>query len=400
MEVRSLDKTYRNGTRANRDISLTVRRGELLGILGPNGAGKTTLVRQITTELVPTAGEVRVFGIDAVAHPNRVKGLMGVMPQEANLYYQLSVWHHLRIFGKLRGLPRRQASSRAEEVIADLGLHEHRDKAANELSGGLRRRLLLGIAALAAPPLMVLDEPSAGLDPEARRDLWELLRGYRRRGVTVPLTTHYMEEAEVLCDRVGVIQDGSLLALDTIANLRADHGFEYKIGYEADDRTRTVYGADDRALVQQVLLRMDERTAIESAAIKSGAAGFVGALTKGYDTMLGRSFDESGQDISAGQWQRLASARAYFREASVLVLDEPTAALDAKAEVEVYKRFRDMSQGKSVLLISHRLGSARLADRIVFLDGGRIVEQGTHDELMALKGAYAKLYSIQADWYH
>ena len=252
VEVRGLDKTYRNGTHANRDISLAVRRGELLGILGPNGAGKTTLVRQITTELVPTSGDVRVFGIDAVAHPNRVKGLMGVMPQEANLYYRLSVRHHLRIFGKLRGLPRREASKRADELLSDLRLEEHRDKGADELSGGLRRRLLLGIAALADPPLMVLDEPSAGLDPESRHALWDLLRDYRRRGATVLLTTHYMEEAEALCDRVGVIQDGRLLALDTIANLRADHGFEYKVTYELDDRTHTVYGADDASLVRQV----------------------------------------------------------------------------------------------------------------------------------------------------
>ena len=152
-------------------------------------------------------------------------------------------------------------------------------------------------------------------------------------------------------------------------------------------------------LFRPSLARLDERASIESAAVKGGAASFVLSLPNGYDTMLGRSFDEDGQDISAGQWQRLASARAYFREASILVLDEPTAALDAKAEVEVYKRFRDMSEGKSVLLISHRLGSARLADRIVFLDDGRIAEQGTHDELIAMKGAYAKLYSIQADWY-
>ena len=122
-------------------------------------------------------------------------------------------------------------------------------------------------------------------------------------------------------------------------------------------------------------------------------------LSAQYETSLGRAFDEKGQDLSAGQWQRLASARAYFRDASVLVLDEPTAALDAKAEVAVYRQFRDMSQGKSVLLISHRLGSARLADRIVFLDEGRIVEEGSHDELLADGGRYARMYSVQAEWY-
>ena len=147
------------------------------------------------------------------------------------------------------------------------------------------------------------------------------------------------------------------------------------------------------------LPRADDEAAIVSAAVKSDADGFVAALPSRYETVLGRAFDENGQDISAGQWQRLASARAYFRDASVLVLDEPTAALDAKAEVEVYRRFRDMSQGKSVLLISHRLGSARLADRIVFLDGGRITEEGPHDQLMALGGQYAGMYTVQSEWY-
>ena len=147
------------------------------------------------------------------------------------------------------------------------------------------------------------------------------------------------------------------------------------------------------------LSRADDKAAMVSAAVKSDADGFVAALPSRYETVLGRAFDENGQDISAGQWQRLASARAYFRDASVLVLDEPTAALDAKAEVEVYRRFRDMSQGKSVLLISHRLGSARLADRIVFLDGGRITEEGSHDQLMALGGQYARMYTVQSEWY-
>ena len=252
VEVKKLSKQYKNGTWANREISLTVEPGEMLGILGPNGAGKTTLVRQITTELLPTSGEVRVFGIDAVSHYNEVKGHMGVMPQEAQLFFGLSVRHHLRIFGKLRGLSARMASRRAEELIADLRLEEHRDKPAHELSGGLKRRLIVGIAALVDPPLMVMDEPSAGLDPESRHELWDLLLGYRRKGSTVLLTTHNMEEAEVLCDRVGIIQDGRLLALDTVDNLKAAHGFEYKIAFEVGEKTETIYGSTDEELVEQV----------------------------------------------------------------------------------------------------------------------------------------------------
>ena len=252
VEVSNLTKRYRDGTWANRDISFTVQAGEFLGILGPNGAGKTTLVRQITTELIPTAGHVQVFGIDALSQPNEVKRYMGVMPQEAGLSFGLSVRHHLRIFGKLRGLPAKLASRRAEELISTLGLQEHRDKSADHLSVGLRRRVLLGIASVVNPPLMVLDEPSAGLDPEARHNLWDLLRNAHRSGTTVLLTTHNMEEAEVLCDRVGIIQDGSLLTLDTVESLKAAYGHQYKIIFDSAAGTETVYGSDDRALVQQV----------------------------------------------------------------------------------------------------------------------------------------------------
>jgi ABC-2 type transport system ATP-binding protein len=252
VEVRSLNKQYKGGTWANRDLTLSAIRGEILGIVGPNGAGKTTLVRQVTTELLPTSGEVRVFGIDAVARPREVKGLMGVMPQEASLYWGLSTHHQLRIFGKLRGLPARLARRRREELIADLGLEEHRRKSIEALSGGLRRRVLLGIASVADPPLLILDEPSAGLDPEARHGLWELLRRYRQEGKTVLLTTHYMEEAEELCDRVAIIQDGSLLALDTVGNLHAAHGYRYKITFTTTVGTRSLHGNDDRQLVARV----------------------------------------------------------------------------------------------------------------------------------------------------
>ena len=268
VEVRNLNKRYKDGTRANRDITLTIERGELLGIVGPNGAGKTTLVRQITTELLPTSGEVRVFGHDVVTEPSVVKGYMGVMPQEANLYWRLTVRHHLRIFAKLRGLSRRAASRRADELISDLRLEEHRNKPQETLSGGLRRRLLLGIASLAEPPLLVLDEPTAGLDPRSRHDLWDLLRSYKRRGAAVLLTTHNMEEAEALCDRVGIIQDGLLMALDTVDNLRAAHGFNYKVTYESSGRTVTLYGADDRSLVQKVQAEGYDQYAVSRATLE------------------------------------------------------------------------------------------------------------------------------------
>jgi ATP-binding cassette, subfamily B, bacterial len=138
---------------------------------------------------------------------------------------------------------------------------------------------------------------------------------------------------------------------------------------------------------------------IEAAARASGADAVLAQLPQGADTPLGKEFDPGAHDLSSGQWQRLALARAYLRDAPLVVLDEPTAALDARAEVEVYRQFRDVSHGRSVVLISHRLGSARLADRILVLEHGRVVEQGSHAELVARGGRYAEMYRLQAAWY-
>ena len=255
LEVLNLGKRYQGGLWANRGISFTGNPGEILGILGPNGAGKTTLVRQITTELVPTEGAIKILGHDVVGEPDKVKALLGVVPQATSLFAYLTVHQHLRIFAKLRGIQPKEAKHRADQLIVDLDLSDHRNVMIEKLSGGLARRVMVGIAAIAEPPVMVLDEPTTGLDPQSRRNLWAVLRGYRERGAFVLLTTHSMEEAEVLCDRVGILRGSRLLALDTVANLRADYGFQLKITYFPDGLKMdgvTLYGADDQELVAKV----------------------------------------------------------------------------------------------------------------------------------------------------
>ncbi len=278
--VQNLNKRYKGGVWASRDISMSLQPGETLGILGPNGAGKTTLIRQITTELIPTSGTIHVLGNDAVQEPNKVKSLLGIVPQEGTLFDYLTVYQHLNIFGKLRGYSGRDAARRAEELVEELRLTEHRDVAIKKISGGMRRRILVGIAALAHPPLMVLDEPTTGLDPQSRRDLWVQLRRYKKTKTSVIITTHYMEEAEQLCDRVGIILDGRLMALDTVANLRDSYSYEYKITYSAngsEDEFKTIYGADDQELMERVRALRGEnftlsRTSLEDVylAITSG----------------------------------------------------------------------------------------------------------------------------------
>ena len=229
--VRDLVKVYRDGTEANRGISLEVRRGEVVAIVGPNGAGKTTFLRQLTTELRPTAGSVTVFGVDAVAEPERAKRAMGITPQEAGVFERLTVREHFELFARLKHLSKLKSREAAQEVIAELGLMAETNKSVGALSGGQRRRILIGLALLGRPPLLVLDEPTTGLDPSSRRAVWGVIRRAVSQGATVILSTHYMEEAERLSDRIGVIAAGRLIAFDTLDDLLARMDRSYRLSY-------------------------------------------------------------------------------------------------------------------------------------------------------------------------
>jgi ABC-type multidrug transport system ATPase subunit len=219
VRVRGLIKRYRDGTEANRGIDLDVRRGEILSILGPNGAGKTTFLRQITSELRPTSGSIEIFGLDAIAQPQEVKRSMGITPQEAGVFETLTVREHLELFASLKGLAKDKARKSATEIIHQLGLERETNRRVGRLSGGQRRRILIGLALLGSPPLLVLDEPTTGLDPVSRRTTWEVIRKAVSRGATVILSTHYIDEAEHLSDRIGIISEGRMIALGTLEEL-------------------------------------------------------------------------------------------------------------------------------------------------------------------------------------
>jgi ABC-2 type transport system ATP-binding protein len=213
----------RYGDRAALDgVNLAIAEGETFGLLGPNGAGKTTLVRLLATLARPDGGRLLVGGHDTVADAAQVKRLLGVVFQENNLDRDLSPRQNLDFHARLHRLP--DAPSRVAAMIERLGLTERADHPVDRLSGGMRRRLVIGRALLTAPRVLLLDEPTTGLDPAIRRDLWDLVRQIRAQGCTIVLTTHYVEEAETLCDRVGIINRGRTIALGTPAELIGRHG--------------------------------------------------------------------------------------------------------------------------------------------------------------------------------
>ena len=238
LDVRGLCKTF--GTiRAVDAVSFAVKPGELYGLLGPNGAGKTTTISIIAGLLKPDAGEIFIGGNPFWSDPQRAKRIMGVVPQELAIYEELTGRENLEFWGRMAGLSTGEAKSRAGELLEALSLTDRAKDAVKTYSGGMKRRINLGCALLHRPQLLLLDEPTVGIDPQARLNILEFIRGLRSSGTAILYTTHYLEEAETLCDRISIIDHGRLLAEGTLKQLQERLGGGRVFVLEADLKTAT-----------------------------------------------------------------------------------------------------------------------------------------------------------------
>ena len=217
LSVKKLNKIYRKNIHALKDLNLEVKEGEILGLLGPNGAGKSTFINILAGVTDKTSGEVIVWGFDLDKNPRQVRVSLGIVPQEINVDPFFTPKKLLDLQAGLFGVKKKD---RITDTVLDLvALKDKSNSYTRNLSGGMKRRLLIAKALVHNPPIIILDEPTAGVDVELRKNLWENIRSLRKLGVTIILTTHYLQEAEELCDRVGIIHKGNLIALDTTENM-------------------------------------------------------------------------------------------------------------------------------------------------------------------------------------
>jgi ABC-2 type transport system ATP-binding protein len=224
LQITDLVKRYPTGTEALKGVSLEIAEGEFFGLLGPNGAGKSTLIHCATGLAQPTAGEIRVFGHDAIDHYQEARVAVGLAPQELNIDFFLTVEETLDYHAGYFGMPKRERRERTKELLEVFSLTEKRDERTRNLSGGMKRRLILARALMHRPRLLILDEPTAGVDIELRLELWHYVQRINGEGTTILLTTHYLEEAEQLCSKIAFINDGEIVAQGSSRELANRYG--------------------------------------------------------------------------------------------------------------------------------------------------------------------------------
>jgi ABC-2 type transport system ATP-binding protein len=274
IEATSLALTYPDGTEAVKNVSLVVPEGEFFGFLGPNGAGKTTAIKTIVTLLRPTNGRVEVFGRDVTDHPHAVRERIGYMSQETSIDPQLTARENLAFAAEVHHVPRAERAERIDELLDLVDLVDVAEKPADTFSGGMKKRLDAATALVHDPPMVFLDEPTTGLDPRARHHLWEYFREISDRGTTVFLTTQYLEEADELTERIGVIADGEIIATGAPADLKAEVGGDV-LSVELANADETTRERGRRAVTTAGLLTEDEtvNTTDAGIAVASPRAG-------------------------------------------------------------------------------------------------------------------------------
>lgn len=241
IELKSITKQYPGaGQKALDQVSLTIASGEFFGILGPNGAGKTTLISILSTLLLPTEGTVLIDGALLSRSRLDIKRKLALITQHNSLRNDMTLMEIMELQGRLYGMPRAQILQRSQELLSFCGLLEHRGKTVRKLSGGMKRKLMLCRALLTQPEILILDEPTIGLDPASRRQMWDLLKTLNRQGMTILLTTHYIDEAQYLCQRIALIQQGRVARLDTPEALVEELGTTAVDEFDGD-RTRSAF---------------------------------------------------------------------------------------------------------------------------------------------------------------
>jgi ABC-2 type transport system ATP-binding protein len=284
--IRTIDltKIYTGTVRAVDTLNLTVFQGEIFGLLGPNGAGKTTTASMLTTRTIPTHGQAFIGDVDVVRHPAIAKQLIGVVAQTNTLDRALTVWENLYFHGRFFGMGAKASRAAADEMLVKFRLTERAKAPVQALSGGLAQRLMVARAILHNPAVLFLDEPSAGLDPQSRIALWEILGELHTGGQTVLLTTHNMDEADSLCDRIGIMDHGTILALDTPARLKETTGADTIVTITADGNLETL-----AARLRQDVAGVDSAT-VRGATVQLAVRGTDRLLLRVIDSADGAGF--------------------------------------------------------------------------------------------------------------